>query len=110
MAPQRDLERRRTGDGVDTLFSPRYRQTYHSLHSAGVEARHVFLDATGGAERLGAGHPTRVLGVGFGTGLNFLLTAERPAGEGWRWQPAHAAPCRSPAGDGGQTPHLLGPR
>ncbi len=77
MATADEAGPRRTGDGFDTLFSLRYGQTYHSMHGAGVEAQHVFLDATGTAERLGAGEPTRVLEVGFGTGLNFLLTAKQ---------------------------------
>jgi tRNA U34 5-methylaminomethyl-2-thiouridine-forming methyltransferase MnmC len=70
------VEQRATGDGFATLYSPRYGQTYHSRHGAGTEARHVFLRASGVADRLAAGHPTRVLEVGFGTGLNFLTTAQ----------------------------------
>ena len=68
-----------TADGFDTLYSPAYNQTYHSKHGALTEARHVFLEGTGVAERLAQGLPTRVLEVGFGTGLNFLLTAHRAA-------------------------------
>lgn len=69
------VEQRATDDGFATLYSTRYGQTYHSRHGAGTEARHVFLDASGAADRLAAGRPTRVLEVGFGTGLNFLVTA-----------------------------------
>lgn len=65
-----------TADGTDTLFSERYDQTYHSHHGAGTETRHVFLDGSGMAERLAAGKSTRILEVGFGTGLNFLMTAQ----------------------------------
>jgi len=43
-----------TTDGVDTLFSPTYRQTYHSRHGALVEARHVFLRGSGVEARLAA--------------------------------------------------------
>ena len=68
-----------TADGFDTLYSPAYGQTYHSTHGALREARHVFLEGTGVAERLAQRLPTRVLEVGFGTGLNFLLTAHRAA-------------------------------
>jgi len=64
-----------TADGSDTLYSAQYRQTFHSTHGALIEAEHVFLNGAGGRARLDAGQPTRVLEVGFGTGLNFLLTA-----------------------------------
>ncbi|HMB91965.1 MAG TPA: tRNA (5-methylaminomethyl-2-thiouridine)(34)-methyltransferase MnmD [Rhodothermales bacterium] len=64
-----------TADGCDTLYNPTYDQTYHSTLGALTEARHVFLEATGVTERLQQSQPTRVLEVGFGTGLNFLLTA-----------------------------------
>ena len=65
-----------TGDGSPTLFSEAYGQTFHSHHGALTECRHVFLAGSGIQERLKAGHPTRVLEVGLGTGMNFLLTAE----------------------------------
>ncbi|MDM8527635.1 tRNA (5-methylaminomethyl-2-thiouridine)(34)-methyltransferase MnmD [Anaerolineales bacterium HSG24] len=64
-----------TADGVDTLYSPIYNQTYHSKHGALREAEHVFLVGTGVKQRLLDRQPTRILEVGFGTGLNFLLTA-----------------------------------
>lgn len=69
--------RQTTADGVDTLYSARYRQTYHSTHGALAEAEHVFLKGTGVSRRLWEAHPTRVLEVGFGTGLNFWLTARQ---------------------------------
>lgn len=65
-----------TGDGSLTLRSDRYRQTYHSHHGALSEARHVFVEAGGVAERVDSGQPARVLEVGFGSGLNFFLTAQ----------------------------------
>ncbi len=65
-----------TGDGSLTLHSERYGQTFHSLHGAVAESRHVFLEASGIAGRLAAGEACRVLEVGFGTGLNFWLTAD----------------------------------
>lgn len=65
-----------TADGSRTLYSSRYRQTYHSDKGAVTEAKHVFLDASGAAARLERGCETRVLEVGFGTGLNFFLTAD----------------------------------
>lgn len=71
-----ELERRITADGSVTLFSGRYRQTFHSHHGAVAESLHVFLEGSGAGARLRSGLPTRVLEVGFGTGLNFLLTAQ----------------------------------
>ena len=77
--PPEPLTPHPTDDGFDTLFSPVYGQTYHSRHGALVEARHVFLEGSSVADRLAQGLPTQVLEVGFGTGLNFLLTAHRAA-------------------------------
>jgi len=68
------MEVRLTEDGSRTLLSPRYQETYHSLHGAATEARHVFLEGSGVARRLAEGRPTTVLEVGFGAGLNALLT------------------------------------
>lgn len=67
----------RTEDGFDTLFSERYNQTYHSIHGAAVEAEHVFFRGAGVEARCKDRLPTRILEIGFGTGLNFLLTAQR---------------------------------
>ena len=66
---------RRTHDGSLTVYSPTYDQTYHSIHGALTEARHVFLKGTGVKDRLAAAQPTHLLEVGLGTGMNFLLTA-----------------------------------
>lgn len=66
-----------TEDGTDTLFSPEYNQTYHSTFGALTESEHVFLQSSGVAARLQAGKATDILEVGFGTGLNFWLTAQR---------------------------------
>ena len=66
-----------TSDGSKTIFNPEVGETYHSRHGALQESRHVFLNsglryfiADKNIEEL------RVLEVGFGTGLNFLLSAE----------------------------------
>lgn len=66
----------RTGDGSFTLHSSRYGQTFHSHHGAVAESLHVFLGASGLLERLQAGHASRLLEVGFGTGLNCWLSAD----------------------------------
>jgi len=65
-----------TKDGSRTLNSERYGETYHSTNGALTEARHVFLDATDVTERLQAGRPTTILEIGFGLGLNTLLSAD----------------------------------
>ena len=65
-----------TADGSRTLYSERYAQTFHSDKGAVTESRHVFLEASGVTERVQQGEATTVLEVGFGTGLNFFLTAD----------------------------------
>lgn len=66
----------RTADGSHTLHSERYGETFHSVNGAVTESRHVFLQASGVAERLATRQATRVLEIGFGLGLNCLLTAD----------------------------------
>ncbi len=61
-----------TEDGSHTLYLPQMDEHYHSVHGAIQESRHVFIDA--GFEACVAEQP-RVFEVGFGTGLNALLTA-----------------------------------
>lgn len=67
-----------TADGSKTLFHPQVGEHYHSRHGALQESRHVFLSM--GLERWCTLQPEQqsvsVLEVGFGTGLNFLLTAD----------------------------------
>ena len=65
-----------TDDGSATRHSERYGETYHSVHGALTEARHIYLNASGVADRLAGKQSTRVLEIGFGLGLNFLLTAD----------------------------------
>ena len=65
-----------TSDGSKTLFNPEVGEHYHSRHGALQESRHVFLNSglkyfLEGKEEKKA----RILEVGFGTGLNFLLSA-----------------------------------
>lgn len=71
-----------TGDGSRTLLSRRYGESYGSRHGALTEARHVFLEASGVAARLAARQATTVVEVGFGTGLNALLTLDAAAAAG----------------------------
>ena len=61
-----------TGDGSHTLFIPGLNEHYHSTFGAITESVHVFIRA--GLELLAERQEISVLEVGFGTGLNALLT------------------------------------
>ena len=65
-----------TADGSATLAHAEAGETYHSHHGARTEARHVFLELSGIRDRIEAGASVAVLEIGFGTGLNFLVTAD----------------------------------
>jgi tRNA U34 5-methylaminomethyl-2-thiouridine-forming methyltransferase MnmC len=65
----------RTDDGSHTLFDTALGESFHSESGAVAEASHVFLQTSGVTERLRRREPTRILEIGFGTGLNFLMTA-----------------------------------
>lgn len=71
-----DVEIRVTADGSLSLYRPDLDEGYHSRHGAIQESRHVFIAA--GLEYWHTQHPEateiRVFEVGFGTGLNALLT------------------------------------
>ncbi len=64
-----------TDDGSYTLKHPAFPETYHSKFGAVTEAITVFLENSQVNNRLQQGLPTHVLEIGFGSGLNFLLTA-----------------------------------
>lgn len=65
-----------TNDGSHTLLVPALNEQYHSIHGAVKEAEHVFLnmglDECLRSERVSI----NVFEVGFGTGLNALLSAQ----------------------------------
>ncbi len=65
------IEIRTTEDGSSTLFRPDLNEHYHSIHGAIQESMHVFIEAG-----LKYQHKTslNILEIGFGTGLNALLT------------------------------------
>ncbi|MFI5163027.1 MAG: tRNA (5-methylaminomethyl-2-thiouridine)(34)-methyltransferase MnmD [Sphingobacteriales bacterium] len=66
-----------TGDGSKTIYNSLVGENYHSTHGALQESRHVFLNA--GLQHFLASNTTKevaVLEIGFGTGLNFLLSAD----------------------------------
>jgi tRNA U34 5-methylaminomethyl-2-thiouridine-forming methyltransferase MnmC len=62
-----------TGDGSKTLFIPKMEEQYHSTNGALNESEYVFIDK--GFRHHAANSPV-VFEVGFGTGLNALLTAQ----------------------------------
>lgn len=66
-----------TADGSNTFFNPQVGEHYHSAHGAVQESKHVFVNA-GLVDFLTAykAHQISIFEVGFGTGLNFLLTLD----------------------------------
>ncbi|HKG05804.1 MAG TPA: tRNA (5-methylaminomethyl-2-thiouridine)(34)-methyltransferase MnmD [Pedobacter sp.] len=65
-----------TADGSNTLYNENIGEHYHSKHGALQESKHVFIAA--GLEHAVSLFPKQeisILEVGFGTGLNFLLSA-----------------------------------
>jgi tRNA U34 5-methylaminomethyl-2-thiouridine-forming methyltransferase MnmC len=68
-------ELRLTADGSPTLYLPELDETYHSMHGSVQEARHVFIE--NGLRFVAVqSKQVKILEVGFGTGLNALLTAQ----------------------------------
>jgi len=66
-------ELRKTGDGSMTIYQPEIDEHYHSYHGALQEAVHVFIK--NGIQKLPFKDEISVFELGFGTGLNALLTA-----------------------------------
>ncbi len=62
-----------SADGSHTLFLPEMNETYHSLHGAVTESQYVFIEK-GLKEAAKSENDLHILEVGFGTGLNALLT------------------------------------
>jgi len=68
-----------TADGSNTIYNPVVGENYHSTHGALQESRHVFLNSGLKYFLDRSDNPlsaVSILEVGFGTGLNFLLTAD----------------------------------
>lgn len=65
----------KTADGSNTLYNETIGEHYHSAHGALQESKHVFIDA---GLKFGIDNnpdqEIRILEVGFGTGLNFILS------------------------------------
>ncbi len=72
---QNELQRKIviTNDGSASIYIPKLNEHYHSYHGAIQEAQHVFIE--NGLKYMALDH-VNVLEVGFGTGLNCLLTAK----------------------------------
>ncbi|MDZ7777750.1 MAG: hypothetical protein U5L09_20105 [Bacteroidales bacterium] len=62
-----------TEDGSHTIFLPEMQEHYHSTHGAVNESKHVYIDAAM-MQVKPAEEALTILEVGFGTGLNALLT------------------------------------
>lgn len=76
------IEILKTADGSPTLYLPELDETYHSRHGSVQEARHVFIQhglnfVIEEQKKEESGDSTiYLLEVGFGTGLNALLTLQ----------------------------------
>lgn len=60
-----------TKDGLKTIYLPEWIESYHSIHGAYQEAMYVFIDKGLNAC---AEDALSILEIGFGTGLNAILT------------------------------------
>lgn len=65
-----------TNDGSNSLYIPEMDETYHSVHGAIQEAKHVFIE---NGLKLFQQEEIRVFEVGFGTGLNAFLSEQYSA-------------------------------
>jgi tRNA U34 5-methylaminomethyl-2-thiouridine-forming methyltransferase MnmC len=70
-----DLHIVETADGSSSVHSKRFNASYHSLHGALQESRHVFIQH--GLNEFQSHTKIKLLEIGFGSGLNALLT--------WNW-------------------------
>jgi tRNA U34 5-methylaminomethyl-2-thiouridine-forming methyltransferase MnmC len=61
-----------TDDGSHTIFVPELNEHYHSVHGAVQESMFIFIN---NGLRICEADPVSILEIGFGTGLNALLTA-----------------------------------
>jgi len=66
------IQLKTTADGSHTLYVPELNEHYHSIHGAVQESNIIFIGA--GFDRCQADQ-LNIFEVGFGTGLNTLLTA-----------------------------------
>jgi len=64
-----------TDDGSDSIYSNDFKEGFHSKYGAVAESLHVFINS--GFDLINVTGEINVLEVGFGTGLNALLTLFR---------------------------------
>lgn len=62
-----------TGDNSKSLYIPEWDETYHSVHGARQESNHIFIQH-GLAPLIQQRQDIHIFEVGFGTGLNALLS------------------------------------
>ena len=62
-----------TDDGSKTIYSEAFKETYHSVNGAITESMHVFINT---GFNVCKRNPMKIFEVGFGTGLNALLTLQ----------------------------------
>lgn len=72
MDSNKTMELKTTSDGSHTIFDSSINETYHSVHGAIQEAKHIFIEA--GLKHKQQLSEISILEVGFGTGLNTILT------------------------------------
>ncbi len=65
----------KTNDGSSSIFIPEMNVTYHSIHGAMQESKHVFIEA-GLKPLLNQNKTIHIFEMGFGTGLNALLSLQ----------------------------------
>lgn len=68
------IELRQTTDGSSTLYNSTLGEHYHSMHGALQESQHIFLSSGLEHRAQTSEGEIRLLEVGFGTGLNALLS------------------------------------
>ncbi|MCC8186176.1 MAG: tRNA (5-methylaminomethyl-2-thiouridine)(34)-methyltransferase MnmD [Bacteroides sp.] len=71
--PPYSIQIEQTADGSATLFVPAMEEHYHSVKGARSESKHIFVES---GLLCSTADPAHVLEIGFGTGLNAMLTLE----------------------------------
>ncbi len=61
-----------TNDGSYTIFDNQFNETFHSIYGARQESLHIFIN--NGLLDLSSQKELNILEIGYGTGLNALLT------------------------------------
>lgn len=82
---------RTTADGSHTIAIPSMQVTYHSTHGAIQESKHVFIES--GLDIIATKHDKiNILEMGFGTGLNALMTMASGGDKTIRYETVEAYP------------------